>query len=275
MLVDGERDVGRPVRLRAVLLPLRPAAARPRAGPVLLPAEDGEPPRGAAVERRVRARAGPRSASRTGTIRATVLIETYPGRVRDGGDPLRAARALGRAERRALGLHVQRDQELPRPGARDFLLPDRNSRDDDRAVHAGLHRAAGAHLPQARRARHRRDGGVHPEQGRGGQRAGVREGARRQDPRGRRRLRRLVGRAPRHGRRSARRSSTSVLGDRPEPASTSMRDDVDGDAPSSCSTSRPRPGEVTEAGLRSNISVGHPVPRRLAARVPARSASTT
>ena len=50
-----------------------------------------------------------------GTIRATVLIETVPGGVRDGGDPLRAARPLGRAQRRPLGLHVQHDQELPRP----------------------------------------------------------------------------------------------------------------------------------------------------------------
>ncbi len=38
-----------------------------------------------------------------------------PGRVRDGGDPLRAARALGRAERGSLGLHVQRDQDVPDP----------------------------------------------------------------------------------------------------------------------------------------------------------------
>ena len=32
-----------------------------------------------------------------GTIKATVLIETLPGRVRDGRDPVRAARALRRA----------------------------------------------------------------------------------------------------------------------------------------------------------------------------------
>ena len=35
-------------------------------GPVLLPAEDGEPPRGAAVERRLHLRRGASSASRTG-----------------------------------------------------------------------------------------------------------------------------------------------------------------------------------------------------------------
>ena len=153
-----------------------------------------------------------------GTIRATVLIETYPGRVRDGGDPLRAARPLRRAQRRPVGLHVQRHQEVPHPGPR---LPAARPQlgDDDGAVHARLHRAAGAHLPQARRARDRRHGGVHPEQGRGGQRGRVREGPRRQDPRGRRRVRRLVGRSPRHGRdlpRGVRRGARRPA----EPAST-------------------------------------------------------
>ena len=151
-----------------------PAPARRGHGPVLLPAQDGEPPRGAAVERRVRPRPGPRSGIPQGTIRATVLIETYPGRVRDGGDPLRAARALRRAERRAAGTTCSASSRSSAPAAREFLLPDRNSGDDDRAVHARLHRAAGAHLPQARRARDRRHGGVHPEpQGPGGQRGGA------------------------------------------------------------------------------------------------------
>ena len=58
-----------------------------------------------------------------GTIKATVLIETILGRLRDGRDPVRAARPHRGAERRALGLHLQRHQEVPRPP--DFLLPDR------------------------------------------------------------------------------------------------------------------------------------------------------
>ncbi len=37
-----------------------------------------------------------------------------PRRVRDGGDPLRAPRLRLRAQRRPLGLHLQRDQEVPR-----------------------------------------------------------------------------------------------------------------------------------------------------------------
>ena len=58
-----------------------------------------------------------------GTIRATVLIETHPGRVRDGGDPLRAAGALLRAERGPLGLHVLRDQDVPRRAAGSSCCP--------------------------------------------------------------------------------------------------------------------------------------------------------
>ncbi len=38
-----------------------------------------------------------------------------PRRLRDGGDPLRAARPLGGPQRRPLGLHLQHHQEVPRP----------------------------------------------------------------------------------------------------------------------------------------------------------------
>ena len=38
----------------------------------------------------------------------------HPGRVRDGRDPLRAARPLRRPQRRPLGLHLQHHQEVPR-----------------------------------------------------------------------------------------------------------------------------------------------------------------
>ncbi len=57
-------DLRRPVRLRAVFLPQREGADRARHRPVLLPAEAGEPPRGAAVERRLRRGAGRARASR-------------------------------------------------------------------------------------------------------------------------------------------------------------------------------------------------------------------
>ena len=51
-------DVRLAVRLRPVRVPLRPAADQKRDRAVLLPAEARVPPRGAAVERRVRVRAG-------------------------------------------------------------------------------------------------------------------------------------------------------------------------------------------------------------------------
>ncbi len=65
VLVDGQPDGGGVPRLRAALLPQRRGAAGARARAVLLPAEDGEPPRGAALERRLHPRAGRVSASRT------------------------------------------------------------------------------------------------------------------------------------------------------------------------------------------------------------------
>ena len=97
----------------------RLAAQRPRR--VLLPAQARAPPRGAAVERRVRVRRGPlrpraRHAARDGADRDAAR------RVPDGRDPLRAARALARPQRRPLGLHLLDDQVLPRP-ARSSCCP--------------------------------------------------------------------------------------------------------------------------------------------------------
>ena len=45
----------------------------------------------------------------------------------------------------------------------EFVLPDRNSGDDDRAVHARVRGAARQDLPPARRARDGRHGRVHPQ----------------------------------------------------------------------------------------------------------------
>ena len=105
--------VGQPVRLRPVHVPLGQAGARARQRAVLLPAEAREPPRGAALERRLPARAG-RARHPARDDPRDRPDRDDPRRVRDGGDPLRAARALGRAQRRPLGLHLQRDQEVPR-----------------------------------------------------------------------------------------------------------------------------------------------------------------
>ena len=106
---DDRRAAG----LRAALLPQRRGADRARRGPVLLPAQDGEPPRGPALERRLHPRpAGARHPARHGPRHGA--DRDHQRRVPDGGDPLRAARARLRAERRPVGLPLQRDQELPR-----------------------------------------------------------------------------------------------------------------------------------------------------------------
>ena len=150
---------------------------------VLLSPEDGVAPRGAAVERRVRLRpGGARDPARDD--QGDRADRDAAGRVRDGRDPVRAPRALGRAQRRPLGLHLLLDQVLPGP-ARDGPARPRR-RDHDRAVHARLHRAAGGDLPPARGPRDGRHVGADPEpQGRpGGQREGARRGPQGQGARG-------------------------------------------------------------------------------------------
>ena len=190
-----------------------------------------------------------------GTIRATVLIETYPA-------AFEMEEILYELREHSAGLNAgrwdymfsvikkfrTRGRGLPAAG------PQRG--DDDRAVHARLHRAAGAHLPQARRARDRRHGGVHPQ--------------------------------PATTPRSTRPRSTKVRDDKTReagdgfdgswvahpdlvPLCREVFDAVLGDRPNQLDRhargrARSRaeqlldvaatPGEVTEAGLRNNVSVG-------------------
>ena len=122
--------LGEPLRFRALLLSQRPPPPLPRNGAVPLPAEDGEPPRGAPLERRVPARTGgarpsDRHDPRHGPDRDD------PRGVRDGRDPLGAARPLGGPELRALGLHLQLHQEIPEPPG---LRPARPLARDDEAA---------------------------------------------------------------------------------------------------------------------------------------------
>ena len=153
--------VGEPGRLRPVLLPQRAPAARARRRPVLLPAEAGKPPRSAPLERRFPAgTTGARRPARHDP-RHSADRDDHRG-LRNGRDPVRAARACVRAERRSLGLHLQPDQELRR-ARRRLRAAGPRAGDHDRAVHARVHRAAGAHLPQAGRARDRWHGRVHPQ----------------------------------------------------------------------------------------------------------------
>ena len=65
LLVDGEPAVGALVDFGLYFFHNAAELLDARQRPVLLPAEDGEPPRGAALERRVRPRRAARSASRT------------------------------------------------------------------------------------------------------------------------------------------------------------------------------------------------------------------
>ena len=123
ILVDGERDLRQPHRLRALLLPLR---ARRRSttgsGPYFyLPKMESH------LEARLWndvfvARAG-RARHPARHHPGHRADRDLPGRVRDGGDPLRAARALGRAQRRPLGLHVPRHQDVPDPRRRTSCCP--------------------------------------------------------------------------------------------------------------------------------------------------------
>ena len=80
----------RVLRFRPLLLPQREGTARARYGSLLLPAEDGEPPGGAALERRLQLRPGraqdsPRNDQGDGADR------DRPRRIRDGRDPVRVA----------------------------------------------------------------------------------------------------------------------------------------------------------------------------------------
>ena len=128
-----------------------------------------------------------------GSIRATVLIETILAafemdeilyELREHAAGLNA----GRWDYLFSGIKKLRTLAGPgRPGPR--------AADDDRAVHARLHRAPGPDLPPSRGARDRRDGRLHPEPARPGRdRAGPGQGPRRQGARVGRRLRRHVGR---------------------------------------------------------------------------------
>ena len=186
-----------------------------------------------------------------------------PGRLRDGRDPLRAARPRGRPERGPLGLHLLGHQALPH--AARFRAPGPLGGDDDRAVHARLHRAAREDLPRARRARHGRDVGGDPEpHRRGGQPARVRGRARGQGARGRRRLRRHLGRSPRLG-AGGHRGLRRRAGRPPQPGGPPPRR-RGGRAPTTCSPMPDTPGEVTEDGPALERERGHPVHLVVAAR---------
>ena len=105
-------DFRRHLRLRAVLLPQRAAScSRAAAARIsICPSWRAISKRGCGTTSSTWRRTTlgvPR-----GTIRATVLIETILAAFEMERDPVRAARALGRAQLRALGLHLLVHQEV-------------------------------------------------------------------------------------------------------------------------------------------------------------------
>ena len=177
-LVERHHEVdGKPVSASLfdfglVVVQQRARAARSRDGAVLLSPEARVARRGAALGGGVRARrVRARTAARLDQVHG--VDRDDPGRLRDGRDPLRAARPLVCPECRPVGLHLQLHQEAgrgaPRPGAGD----------DDRAVHARLCRTAREDVPRSGGARDRRHGRLHPLAARrGGERDRPREGDR-------------------------------------------------------------------------------------------------
>ena len=150
-----------PVRLRPGLLPQRPRAARPRHR-----ARTSTCPSSRAISR---PGCGTTSSSLAqdelgllpGTIKATVLIETILA-------AFEMDEILYELREHSAGLNAGRwdyiFSVIKKFAARPGLRPARPRPGvDDRAVHAGLHRAHGEDLPPPRRPRHRRDGGLHPQ----------------------------------------------------------------------------------------------------------------
>ena len=144
--IDGEPVAGALVDFGLYAFHNGPRLAERGSRPLPLPAEDGAPPRGAAVERRLHLRRG-RARRAAGPIRATVLIETLPA-------AFQMDEILYELREHSYGLNAGRwdyifsmikcfrdDPDVRAPG------PQR--RDDDRPVHARLHGAAGQDLPRA------------------------------------------------------------------------------------------------------------------------------
>src|SRR5215212_10453518 len=140
------RGPRRPLRLRTLLLPQCTDATGQWFWPLLLFAEDGEPPRGEALERCLRA--GPGRARHTARDHKGYGPDRDDTRdVRDARDPLRASRALRRPQLRPVGLHLLLHQEVPRTR---YAPPRPQLRDDDGPVHARLLAAHHQDLPPAR-----------------------------------------------------------------------------------------------------------------------------
>ena len=83
--------------------------------PLLLPAQAREPSRGPALERRLRRWPSASSGCRSGTIKATVLIETILAAFEMDEILYELRDHIGGPQLRPLGLHLQLHQEVPQP----------------------------------------------------------------------------------------------------------------------------------------------------------------
>ena len=244
-------------------------AARARHRPVLLPAEDGEPPRGAALERRLRRARRRRSASRAAPSSATVLIETLPA-------AFEMDEILYELREHSAGLNCGRWDYIfsfikkLRAATRARVLPDRGAGHDGQGVPARPTRScssrpatAAASTPWAawpRRSRSRttrRANEAALEKVRADKLREVQ-----------RRPRRHLGRAPGPGAGRQARSSTRTC--RRRTSSTCKRDDVHVDRAPTCS--RVPDGHAHRGGPAPQHARRHPVPRGVAARQRLRAA---
>ena len=228
-----------------------PARARHRA--VLLPAEDGEPSRGAPLERRLRRAqdalrhsAAARSARRCSSRRcprrsrwtrsSASCASTRPASTAGAGT---TSSASSRSSARG----------------RMSLLPDRGRVTMDRALPARVLGAPDPDLPSPRHPRDGRHGGADPDQGRpGGQRRRAREGARRQAARGGGGPRRHLGRASRASSRPRAKSFDAAMPDAHQIARS--REDVARRRATTCSRSRRARSPRRACGTTSTSASG-------------------
>ena len=188
-----------------------------------------------------------------------------PGGVRDGRDPLGAARAAGRPQRRALGLPLQPHQE-PAGARPDIDLPDRAQLTmtvpfmrayTERLVRTCHRRGAHAIGGMAAFIPSRRDAEVNDAA-----MARVREDKERESSDG------FDGTWVAHPDLVplATEVFDGVLGERPNQKERRLRRGRSAITARSCSTCACRAAGVTEAGLRANVWVALAVPRLVAAR---------
>ena len=238
-------------------------ALAPRVRPVLLPAQAGEPSRGAAVERRLRPRPGGVGVPR-GSVRATVLIETILA-------AFEMDEILYELREHAAGLNagrwdyiftlIKRFRDDPA-----LVLPGPRAGDDGRAVHARLHASCWSR-PATGAARTR--SAAWPRSSRTGASPRSRRTRWPRSARTRTANRATAstarGSRTRTSCRSRRRCSTACSATGPNQKDR-LREEVRVAGSRRCSTCASPGGAVTEAGVRANVSVALRVPRRLAAR---------